>query len=138
MRYREMTLAFVVVAAMATVMAFSGTDPIDNERPVTAAAFDCAGSPTPTGYLGLVAQSVGDGSTLGTLVEDVLNGGPAGKAGIRRGDVIIAFDGRPVRNGADLPRSSSRSTVAAATSSSRSSSVSVPRGSPSRAAPRRP
>jgi len=102
MKYREMTLAFVVVAVMATVMAFSGSDPIDTKGPVTAAGVGGSGSSAPTAYLGLVAHSLGAGPARGTLVKDVLGNGPAGKAGIRRGDVIVTFDGRPVTNGVDL------------------------------------
>ena len=102
MKYREMTLAFVVVAVMVTVMAFSGPDPIDTNRPVTTAGVGGSGSPAPMAYLGLVAHSLDAGTARGTLVKDVLGNGPAGKAGIRRGDVIITFDGRPVNNGVDL------------------------------------
>jgi serine protease Do len=39
----------------------------------------------------------------GALVADVSSGGPAEKAGIRRGDVIITFDGKQVKESADLP-----------------------------------
>ncbi|MEJ2037697.1 MAG: DegQ family serine endoprotease [Desulfosarcinaceae bacterium] len=39
----------------------------------------------------------------GALVSDVVPGGPADKAGIRRGDVIVSFDGKPVPNARDLP-----------------------------------
>jgi serine protease Do len=100
MRYRELTLAFVVVAVLATVMAFSGTGPADTERAVT--ALGGVGGPEAAGYLGLVAQSRDDGTARGTLVKDVLGDGPADKAGIRRGDVITSFDGRPVTGGANL------------------------------------
>jgi len=39
----------------------------------------------------------------GALVADVSAGGPAAKAGIQRGDVIVAFDGKPVKDSTDLP-----------------------------------
>jgi serine protease Do len=39
----------------------------------------------------------------GALVADVLVGGPADKAGIRRGDVIISFDGREIKDANELP-----------------------------------
>jgi serine protease Do len=39
----------------------------------------------------------------GALVADVTPGGPAEKAGIRRGDVIVSFDGKPIRESHDLP-----------------------------------
>ncbi len=46
-----------------------------------------------------------------TLVVDVVEGGPAAKAGVKAGDVIFAFDGRPVDKAEDLD-SQVRKTVA--------------------------
>jgi serine protease Do len=40
--------------------------------------------------------------TKGTLVADVVKGGPADRAGIKRGDVIIEYNGREVRNSSTL------------------------------------
>ena len=40
----------------------------------------------------------------GALVAEVTPDGPAAKAGVRPGDVIVAVDGRPVREGRDLLR----------------------------------
>lgn len=42
------------------------------------------------------------GATHGVLVENVAPGGPAEKAGIKRDDIIIALNGKPVKNGDDL------------------------------------
>jgi serine protease Do len=39
----------------------------------------------------------------GALVADVTTGGPADKAGIHRGDVIVSFDGKEIREMRDLP-----------------------------------
>jgi serine protease Do len=39
----------------------------------------------------------------GALVADVTSGGPADKAGIKRGDVIVTFDGREIKEMKDLP-----------------------------------
>ncbi len=39
----------------------------------------------------------------GALVADVTPGGPADKAGIKRGDVIVSFDGKDIREMNDLP-----------------------------------
>ena len=58
------------------------------------------------GWLGLtiqnltpeLASSFGVSDTKGALVANVLKGGPAGKAGISQGDVILAYQGKPVNN----------------------------------------
>jgi serine protease Do len=39
----------------------------------------------------------------GALVSDVVSGGPADECGIKRGDVIVAFDGKPIRESRELP-----------------------------------
>ncbi len=39
----------------------------------------------------------------GALVADVTAGGPAEKAGIKRGDVIVRFDGRDIKEWSELP-----------------------------------
>ncbi len=39
----------------------------------------------------------------GALVADVTSGGPANKAGIERGDVIVSFDGKGIREMNELP-----------------------------------
>jgi serine protease Do len=40
----------------------------------------------------------------GALVAQVASGGPAEKAGIERGDVILGFDGKEIAESKDLPR----------------------------------
>ncbi len=39
----------------------------------------------------------------GALVGDVTGGGPAQKAGIQRGDVIVSFDGKQIKDSSELP-----------------------------------
>ena len=39
----------------------------------------------------------------GALVSEVIQGSPADKAGIKRGDVIVEFDGKPVKSYKELP-----------------------------------
>ncbi|MFN9489477.1 MAG: DegQ family serine endoprotease [Betaproteobacteria bacterium] len=64
------------------------------------------------GRIGVVIQQVtkelADGFGLpkpqGALVNSVEKGGPADKAGIEAGDVILRFDGRAVNSSEDLPR----------------------------------
>jgi serine protease Do len=63
------------------------------------------------GYLGVNIQTVTPelaealklGDVRGTLVADVVSGGPAEKAGIKRGDIIVGFEGKPVRDSHELP-----------------------------------
>ena len=64
------------------------------------------------GRIGVVIQQVtkelADGFGLtkpqGALVNSVEKGGPADKAGIEAGDVILRFDGKAVNSSEDLPR----------------------------------
>lgn len=51
-----------------------------------------------------VAESIGLGQPYGALVRGVESGGPADKAGVEAGDVIIRFDGKRVEKSSDLPR----------------------------------
>ena len=51
-----------------------------------------------------IAESLGLGEPRGALVAEVTAGGPAQVSGIRPGDVIISFAGRPIAQMRDLPR----------------------------------
>ncbi len=53
---------------------------------------------------GDIAESMNLGKPHGALVADVTAAGPAEKAGIQPGDVIIEFNGRPVNSMRDLPK----------------------------------
>lgn len=52
-----------------------------------------------------VAVSLGLESNRGALVQQVVEGGSADKAGIKAGDVITSINGRAIANGADLRNS---------------------------------
>jgi len=62
------------------------------------------------GYLGIVPQDIDQSlaeamhlrDTQGALIGDVTAGGPGARAGIERGDIVIEFNGQPVRNSTDL------------------------------------
>jgi serine protease Do len=64
------------------------------------------------GWLGVYIQAIDEdtadllelGSREGALVSKVEPGSPADDAGIRRGDVIVAFDGQPIDEMEALPR----------------------------------
>lgn len=51
-----------------------------------------------------VAESIGLGKPVGALVRSVEQGGPAEKAGVEAGDIIVRFDGKAVERAGDLPR----------------------------------
>jgi serine protease Do len=63
------------------------------------------------GWLGVIIQKITPElkeklklrDDTGALVADVTSGGPAEKAGIKRGDVIISFDGKEIREMNELP-----------------------------------
>lgn len=63
------------------------------------------------GWLGVMIQSItpelaksfGLKEETGALVADVTSGGPAEKSGIKRGDVIVSFDGKKIKEWSDLP-----------------------------------
>lgn len=63
------------------------------------------------GWLGVVVQKITPElreklnlkDERGALVADVTPGSPAEKAGIKRGDVIVAFDGKEIKDTNDLP-----------------------------------
>lgn len=64
------------------------------------------------GWIGVEVQSVTSGlarqfrlkEAKGALVASVVHGGPADKAGVKRGDVIVSFDGKQISKVDDLAR----------------------------------
>ncbi len=71
------------------------------------------------GYLGANIQSITPDlskalkmeQNKGALVAEVVPGGPADKAGIKAGDVIVSFDGKPVHDSHDLPAMVAATTI---------------------------
>lgn len=51
-----------------------------------------------------IAQAMGLQSSAGALVSGVDTNGPAAKAGLKNGDVILAFDNKPILDNRALPR----------------------------------
>ncbi|NEX61282.1 Do family serine endopeptidase [Noviherbaspirillum galbum] len=49
-----------------------------------------------------LAESFGLGKKSGTIIAGVLKNGPADKAGIRPGDILVAVDGQPVADTTDM------------------------------------
>lgn len=55
-----------------------------------------------------IAESLNINPPRGALVADLIKGGPAERAGVKTGDVIIEFDRRPIKDSADLPQQVAR------------------------------
>ncbi len=51
-----------------------------------------------------VAEALGLSKTSGALVRSVESGGPAEKAGLEPGDILLRFDGKVIDKSSDLPR----------------------------------
>lgn len=70
-------------------------------------------------WLGVVVQDVTEDlaksfnlkSSKGAIVSDVVKNGPAEKAGIKRGDVVIKFNGKEIENSHELSRKAASSEV---------------------------
>jgi len=58
-----------------------------------------------------IAESLGLSEPKGALVSDVVKDGPAEAAGIKQGDVIVEYDGKPVSDSAELPLLVARTPV---------------------------
>jgi len=58
-----------------------------------------------------IAESLGLPEPKGALVADVVKDGPAEAAGVKQGDVIVEFDGKPVSDSAELPLLVARTPV---------------------------
>lgn len=51
-----------------------------------------------------IAENLGLGATRGALVAGVDDKGPSKTAGLKAGDVIVKFDGKPIKESRDLPK----------------------------------
>ncbi len=60
---------------------------------------------------GTVADALGLKSDAGVLVADVIDDGPAAKAGVRKGDVVVSLDGAAVTDPRQLGRLVERLTI---------------------------
>lgn len=63
-----------------------------------------------------IAENFGLKDTKGALVADVVKDGPAQEAGIKVGDVIVEFDGHPIKESNELPMLVARTPVGKAVS----------------------
>jgi len=58
-----------------------------------------------------IAETLGLPDAKGALVADVVKEGPAEVAGLKQGDVIVEYDGKPVNDSAELPLLVARTPV---------------------------
>jgi serine protease Do len=58
-----------------------------------------------------IAETLGIGKARGALIAGVNDDGPAAKAGMQSGDVIVKFDGQEIREMRDLPRAVAATAV---------------------------
>ncbi len=58
-----------------------------------------------------IAKTLGVPDRRGAVVAELVPGGPAAAGGVRAGDVIVAFQDRPIRRVDDLPRVAARTPV---------------------------
>jgi len=58
-----------------------------------------------------IADSLGYDHAEGALVSEVMPDGPAANSGLEQGDVIVEFDGSPVKESTDLPRLVARTPI---------------------------
>ncbi len=98
-----------VTTAMATAQAIAFAIPSNTAKQVSAQLREKGR--VVRGFIGVsiqevtrdLAKALGLKEPKGALVGDVVQGGPADKGGIRRGDVITAFAGKPIQTANDLP-----------------------------------
>ena len=58
-----------------------------------------------------LAAKLGRSARYGALVTEIIPDGPAARSGLRAGDVIVAFQGKPIRRAYELPRLSAKASV---------------------------
>jgi serine protease Do len=58
-----------------------------------------------------LAKALGIGITKGALIADVMKGGPADKAGLKKDDVVTAYQGKNIPDGSSLRNEVANSTI---------------------------
>jgi serine protease Do len=58
-----------------------------------------------------LAKKLGRAGRDGALVAEVVPNGPAARAGVRPGDLVVAFRGKPIRRADELPRLTAKAPV---------------------------
>ncbi len=91
-------IAFAIPAATARMVASA----LIRDGRVRRALLGISGAPTPIGQT--LARALGLGASSGVRVLEVTVGGPAARAGVRSGDILVALDGATLASLTDLQR----------------------------------
>ena len=91
-------IAFAIPAATARMVASA----LIREGRVRRALLGIGGAPTPVG--GQLARRLGLAASTGIRVLEVAPNGPAARAGVRPGDIVVALDGATIASLTDLQR----------------------------------
>jgi S1-C subfamily serine protease len=102
-------IAFAIPAATARLVATA----LIRDGRVRRAYLGISGVATPIGRQ--LSYALGLGAESGIRVRDVTAGSPAGRAGIREGDILVALDGAPLATLSDLQRALTEQRVGAST-----------------------
>ncbi|MFH1743188.1 MAG: PDZ domain-containing protein [bacterium] len=94
-------VAFLFLLAVA-VISRQNPDLSDHSSPIRSSLSSSEAECEKSGLTPDLAKSFGLGNSKGVLVAQVTENSPAEKAGLKRGDVIVEFAGKPVENSGEF------------------------------------
>ena len=83
---------------------------VDTAKPIIDKLRKGGDNPSSTAFLGVdsqtltpeIKENIGTGASRGAVIASVLDGSPAGSAGLRRFDVVVSVGGKEIRTATDL------------------------------------